>query len=310
MEKTPKNPSNYCCNICYFISSNLKDYNRHINTRKHINRTTLNENNPKKPQKIQEYACPNCNKLYKARNSLWYHQKTCVNTNININANATDNKEYNNDEINNNCFIDKELIMLLIKENNELKHIMTETHTQMKEIIKNGINNTHTNSHNKTFNLNFFLNETCKNAMNIMDFVSNLQLQLNDLEKMGEIGYVNGMSEIIIKNLKDMDVTERPIHCTDKKRETLYIKDEDKWDKEPNDHPKVRNAIKHIAHKNSKLLNEFKEKYPDYNNSSSKVSDTYNKILIETMGGKGDNDLEKENKIIRNVTKEIVVDKE
>jgi hypothetical protein len=90
----------------------------------------------------------------------------------------------------------------------------------------------------------------------------------------------------------------------------LYIKDEDKWDKEPNDHPKIRHAIKHIAHKNSKLLNEFKEKYPDYNNSSSKVSDTYNKILIETMGGKGDNDLEKENKIIRNVTKEIVVEKE
>ena len=145
--------------------------------------------------------------------------------------------------------------------------------------------------------------------MNITDFVNNIQLQLSDLEKMGEIGYVNGISNIIVKNLKDMDIASRPIHCTDIKREVLYIKDEDKWDKEPNDHPKVRNAIKHIAHKNSKLLIEFKEKNPDYNNSSSKVSDKYNKLLIETMGGKGDNDCEKEHKIIKAVTKEVMLDK-
>ena len=191
--------------------------------------------------------------------------------------------------------------MKLINQNNELQ-------TQVLELLKSGTHNT--NSHNKTFNLNFFLNDTCKNAMNIMDFVNNLQLQMNDLEKMGEVGYVNGISEIIIKNLKDMDITERPIHCTDKKREVLYVKDEDKWDKELNGNPKVRHAIKHIAHKNSKLLNEFKEKYPDYNNSSSKVSDRYNHLLIESMGGKGDNDVEKENKIIRNVTKEVIVEKE
>jgi hypothetical protein len=145
--------------------------------------------------------------------------------------------------------------------------------------------------------------------MNIMDFVNNLNLKLSDLEKMGEIGYVNGISNIIVKNLKDMDVTARPIHCTDVKREVLYIKDEDKWDKEANDHPKVRNIIKHIAHKNSKLLNDYKEKYPDYNNSNSKSSDNFEKLLIESMGGKGNNDEEKENKIIRNISKQVLIEK-
>jgi hypothetical protein len=131
--------------------------------------------------------------------------------------------------------------MLLIKENSELKNMMMETQNQimttqnqMMEVIKTGTHNTintHTNSHNKTFNLQFFLNETCKNAMNIMDFVDSLKLQLNDLERMGEIGFVNGMSNIIIKNLQNLDVTERPVHCTDQKREVIYVKDEGKWDK-------------------------------------------------------------------------------
>tara|TARA_B110000971_G_scaffold22030_1_gene19936 strand:+ start:726 stop:1391 length:666 start_codon:yes stop_codon:yes gene_type:complete len=204
---------------------------------------------------------------------------------------------------------EKELIMTLIKENSDLKTMMLETQNKMMSVLEKGIvqNN---NSNNKTFNLNFFLNDTCKNAMNISDFVNNLQLQLSDLEKMGEIGYVNGISNIILKNLKDMDITSRPIHCTDVKREVMYIKDSDKWDKEENGNPKVRKAIKCISHNNSRLLNEFKEKNPNYNNSSSKVSDIYNKLLIETMGGKGDNDDEKENKIIRNIIKEIIVEKD
>jgi hypothetical protein len=211
--------------------------------------------------------------------------------------------------------------MLLIKENSELKNMMMEaqnqmmnTQNQMMEVIKTGThnttNNTHTNSHNKTFNLQFFLNETCKNAMNIMDFVDSLKLQLNDLERMGEIGFVNGMSNIIIKNLKSMDVTERPVHCTDQKREVIYVKDEGKWDKEEDTKPKLRKAIKHIAHKNAKLIGEFKTKYPDYNTCASKISTQYNTMVIEAMGGIGSNDLCNENKIIKRISKEIMVEKE
>jgi hypothetical protein len=200
--------------------------------------------------------------------------------------------------------------MLLIKENSELKNMMME-------VIKTGTHNnttnntnTHTNSHNKTFNLQFFLNETCKNAMNIMDFVDSLKLQLNDLERMGEIGFVNGMSNIIIKNLQGMDVTERPVHCTDQKREVIYVKDEGKWDKEEETKPKLRKAIKHIAHKNAKLIGEFKEKHPDYKTCASKISTQYNTMVIEAMGGIGCVDVINENKIIKRISKEIMVEKE
>jgi hypothetical protein len=191
-----------------------------------------------------------------------------------------------------------------LKQNSELQ-------TQMMEVIKNGTHNTtNTNSHNKTFNLQFFLNETCKDAMNITDFVDSIKLQLTDLMNMGDVGYVNGMSNIIIKNLKDLEIHERPVHCTDVKREVLYVKDEDTWNKETDGNPKIRCAIKRIAQKNSKQLFEFKHQYPDCVKSHSKHSDTYNNLIIESMGGKGDNDAEKEDKIIKKVAKEVLVEKE
>jgi hypothetical protein len=145
--------------------------------------------------------------------------------------------------------------------------------------------------------------------MNIMDFVDSIKLQLSDLEKVGEIGYVNGISNIIVKHLNALEVEKRPVHCTDKKREVLYVKDEDKWEKEDQENKKIRRAIKQIAHKNSRLLKQFREKYPDYSKSVSKCSDTYNKLVIEAMGGRGNNDIEKENKIIKNIAKEVVIDK-
>jgi hypothetical protein len=256
-------------------------------TAKHKNRTNLNDF---KPKNAAQFICNSCNKCYKARNSLWYHQQKCTPP---------------IKDASNNYVVDKELVMLLIKENSELKNMMME-------VLKTGTHNTtnHTNSHNKTFNLQFFLNETCKNAMNIMDFVDSLKLQLNDLERMGEIGFVNGMSNIIIKNLQSMDVTERPVHCTDQKREVIYVKDEGKWDKEEETKPKLRKAIKHIAHKNAKLIGEFKVKYPDYCKSAAKISTQYNTMVIEAMGGIGSNDLCNENKIIKRISKEIMVDKE
>ena len=196
--------------------------------------------------------------------------------------------------------IDKDLIMMLVKQNSELL-----------EVIKNGTHNnitTHTNSHNKAFNLQFFLNETCKDAMNIMDFVESIQLQLSDLERVGEKGFVDGISNIIIKNLKNLDVTQRPVHCTDKKRETIYVKDQDKWEKD-DENVKMHKLVRKVQDKNFRMVQKFKEKYPDYNRASSKHSDTYNHIIIESMGGKGDNDFEKEEKIIKKVSKEITVEK-
>ena len=145
--------------------------------------------------------------------------------------------------------------------------------------------------------------------MNIMDFVDSIKLQLSDLENVGKLGYVEGISNIITTNLKAMDVTQRPIHCADKKREVIYVKDEDKWEKEGEDNQKIKRAIKRVVSKNQRLLPQFKDAHPDCVKSSSKYSDQYNKIIIESCGGSGDNDTEKESKIIRNIAKNVTIEK-
>jgi hypothetical protein len=190
-----------------------------------------------------------------------------------------------------------------------MKNMMMEQSNLMMQVIKNGTTqNSHntSNSHNKAFNLQFFLNETCKDAMNITDFVESIKLQLSDLEKVGEIGYVEGISNIIVKNLKDLDVTLRPVHCTDKKRETMYVKDEDKWEKDE-EQKKMHKLVRKVADKNARMVPKFKEAHPD---CASRFSDQYNKIIMEAMGGRGDNDFEKEEKIIKRVSKEVVVEKD
>jgi hypothetical protein len=135
-------------------------------------------------------------------------------------------------------------------------------------------------------------------------------LQLSDLINVGESGYIEGISNIIVKNLNALDVTARPIHCMDKKRETMYIKDEDKWEKDDANKAKMHKMVRKVANKNINLIQDYRDKYPDCMKSTSKYSDQFNKIIIESMGGSGDNDFEKEEKIIKKVAKEVVIDKE
>ena len=285
MVPTQKSSGLFVCECCNYSSSRKSQYYRHLSTDKH---KILQNPTYKKFQTEKLHIC-DCGKKYKHSSTLFAHKKQCIAKNI---ENATDNTKL--------CELDKdELIIQLLKQNKELI-----------EVLKNGTNNNNnTNSHNKTFNLQFFLNETCKDAMNIMDFVDSIKLQLSDLERVGELGYVEGISNIIVKNLNDLDITERPIHCTDKKRETIYIKDEDKWEKEDEGKMKIRKVIKKVASKNSLLIPKFKEVHPDCIKSISPFSDQYNKLIIESMGGPGDNDVEKENKIIRNISKNIIIDK-
>jgi hypothetical protein len=244
--------------------------------------------NQSKQTSVNFFICK-CGKQYKHRQSLFNHKKKCNLEKI----------EKNDDT----SLSEKEIIMSLLQQNNQLQNKIIEL---CKEKSIMNINN---NSHNKTFNLNVFLNETCKDAMNITDFVDSLQLQLSDLEKVGEVGYIEGISSIIVKNLNALDVTERPIHCTDKKRETMYIKDEDKWQKENEKKDKMHKMVRRVANKNINLISEFREKFPDYKKSNSNVSDQFNKIIIESMGGHGDNDYEKEEKIIKKIAKEVFVEK-
>jgi hypothetical protein len=240
-----------------------------------------------------KFSCDNCNKYSKNRSGLWKHNKKCSLNKIETQQTVSE----------------KDLILTLLNQNNQLQNQIIELCKERNNVQI--INNTNgsINSHNKAFNLNFFLNETCKDAMNIMDFVDSIKLQLSDLVGVGEVGYVEGISNIIVKNLNELDVTQRPVHCTDKKRETLYIKDEDKWEKDE-EKKKMHNLVKKVAYKNSRLLPKFKEAYPDCNKSTSKYSDQYNKIIIESMGGHGDNEYEKTEKIIKKVSKEVFVEKE
>ena len=203
---------------------------------------------------------------------------------------------------------DKELIHFLMKENTEFKQLMIEQSKTMNELANKAGNNNTTN--NNQFNLNFYLNETCKNAMNIMDFVSQLQVGIQDLEETGKLGYAEGISKIFINGLKQISVTDRPIHCSDLKRETLYIKDNNEWNKETNNKVILTNAIKHVAHKNIKNILEWTKENPEYNDPTTKVNDRYLKIVSESMSGSSEEETNKNySKIIKNIVKETVIDK-
>jgi len=298
----PKLCHKFYCKYCDYGTSKKSSYTNHNLSAKHkksINGNILsimetNGNNIMPKLCFPTNTCKSCNKKFNNRSGLWKHTKICKieeTNNINKSVEPTE----------------KELIMMVIKQNTELIKENSDLKTIMMEVVKNGTTNninTTTNSHNKTFNLNFFLNETCKHAMNITDFVDSIKFQLSDLERVGELGYIEGISNIIVKNLKDLDVTQRPVHCTDKKRETMYIKDEDKWEKDE-EQKKTRMMIRKVTVKNARMLPKFKEVHPDCIISSSRFSDQYNNIIMEAMGGRGENDFEKEEKIIKKVSKEV-----
>jgi len=299
---SPKIPKMFSCSYCYYNTSNKKDFSKHLFTPKH----KKNENGSVLEVlevKLSPIFICECSKQFVTHSGLWKHKQKCKNNKCNIieDDDITDVKILTN------------LVFDVVKQNKELMQQNTDLTNKIVDICKTGQTNNiinNTNSNNKTFNLQFFLNETCKDAMNIMDFVDSIKLQLSDLEKVGRLGYVEGISNIITSNLKALDVTQRPVHCTDKKRETLYVKDENKWEKEDDEKKKIRKAIKRVASKNARLLPKFKEAHPDCSKSISKFSDQYNKIIVESMGGSGDNDIEKEDKIIRNITNHATINKE
>ena len=287
----------------------MSQYNRHLLTQKH----KMIVNDSEKSSK-NVWRCE-CGKQYKYDTGLYRHKKVCNYIKIN------ENKEFielmqieKQDELNEL----KNLVIEVMKSNNELQKqnqdILKqsgELQKQVLDVCKNiqpNITNNHTNSHNKTFNLQFFLNEQCKDAMNISDFINSVTLSIQDLERVGSLGYVEGISSIIIKELRNLDIHKRPMHCSDTKRETLYIKDEDKWEKEDHENKKIKNVIKSVEHKNIKMINEWTKEHSAYKASDDKDNDKYLNIVLEAAGGIGDYE-EKGNKIIKKIAKEVVIDK-
>ena len=291
--KLVQNSSNiYTCNFCNYSTSRNSQYERHLLTSKHILKQNETSSDPKKFKKTYTCDCGiNCN----SRTTLWRHKKQCGMISCAEDLNDSSKQQ--------------QLVEYLLKENSEFKQLMIEQNKQMIELAKNAGNNN--NSHNtNNFNLNFFLNETCKNAMNIMDFVSQLQVGIKELEDTGRLGFAEGISKIFINGLKEMDVSDRPIHCSDSKREVVYIKDKDQWNKESDEKIILTNAIKQVARKNIRQISEWTKENPEFNDSDSKQNDRYLRIVSNSMNGINEEETNKNyNKIIKNIVKETVINK-
>ena len=299
-KKMPKN-ANFYCEKCDFRCSKQSNYEIHVNTKKHWYRVTGNKMEMKTSKKLAEYVC-NCGKKYTTNSGLWKHKKNCKQENY--------HDDYSNktmDQLPKDFKLTPQMFYDLLKQNNELqKSIISMSQDKGSTTITNCGNN----NNNKTFNLQIYLNETCKDALNISDFVNQIQLTTSDLEETGKLGYAEGISRVFLKNLNGIDSTRRPIHCSDSKRETLYIKEADEWHKEDESKPLLTKAIKEIANKNIKKITEWQKLHPEYNNPESKQNDKYIQIVLNSMSGSTKEEAEKNyDKIIKNVIKETVIDK-
>ena len=310
----PKNAKEYVCESCHFKCSKNSNYINHLNTKKH-HKNIKGDSVGDKGDKIYIYNCAICNKSYNSRNGLWKHKKKC-------NNNQTDeesiiiNKKLTQDS--SEVIHLTNLVIKLMnsneeiqKQNGELQKQTLEMQQQMIEVCKNSntiINNTTNNSNNKTFNMQVFLNEKCKDAMNLMDFVNSMTLDFSDLEELGELGYVEGISRQMVRKLNEMDIYKRPIHCSDLKRETVYVRDNDVWEKETELYQKLRMAIKYITKKNGDLMIPWRNAHPQCMNLQHPLNDKYLGIMNQAMGGKGEF-AESESKIIKKISKCVMIDK-
>jgi hypothetical protein len=301
----PKLSSNYCCKCCDYNTSKKSNFDNHKLSAKHQKAMIFNVSNDKISKICNKYQCKNCNKVYKDNSGLWRHNKKCVKVEDFTN-NIIEPSEKSPDVV--ALLLNQN--MELIKQNQEFKDLIVEQNNKMIEMAKEAktINNTTNNTNN--FNLQFFLNEQCKDALNIMDFINQLQLNTTDLDMVGRLGYSEGISKLFIRGLKELDVFKRPIHCSDLKREVVYVKDKDIWEKDNDEKKKMKTAIKYIAAKNFKQIHDWQDENPDSNDYNSKKNTDYNQIVLNSMGGATEEEDENNyNKIIRNVAKESVIDK-
>ena len=293
----------FYCEICDYGTSKKSSFDNHCNSKKHKN-NTLTTNSNKNMLKIcpKIYQCQNCEKTFNDRTGLWRHKKKCI---------YEEEKEEQEEELiyEGINIKDKDALVLhLLKQNGELQNKIIEMASQSG--MNNNTISSNNHSNNKTFNLQFFLNETCKNAMNMSEFVSSIQMDLDDLEHTGRTNYVEGISSIVIKNLNKLEEQLRPLHCTDSKREVLYIKENDEWNKETETKPLLTKAIKIIANENIKQINKWTQKHPDCVASNSRKNDLYLKIVSNSMNGLTKEESDKNmNKIITNVAKNVTIEK-
>ena len=322
-KNSQRNLKKFKCEDCDYECSKNSDYDKHINTYKHKKNTRLNAIEPEKSHTTL-FTCARCSKTYKGRNGLWYHEQKCINnTNFNKCEILPENVIVQQDPSNN------DIIQLLIKENTDFKTMLmdmmknttdlvknnTDLQKQMLELCKNN-NNTTINATNninasntdnsKTFNLQVFLNEKCKDAMNLDDFANSIQLKLSDLIRVGEEGYVPGMSKVIIEWLGGLKVCDRPIHCSDEKREVIQVKVADKWEKEAINSEKLMNAVRIVEKKQFDMITTFRDTYPECMNSESHHNDMLIKLFQNLSNSREPEFI----KVMKKVAKSVVINKE
>lgn len=301
----------FLCNNCDYFTSYKYNYDKHLLTAKHQKNTfcqPLATFSNQKYEKVlksmnEKFECKVCNKIYKDKTGLWRHNKKCLSK---IQENLS-NKELMTKLIEQN--------MCLITQNQEFKDLIKQQNQTIIQIAEKNVSNynniSNNNINNNNFNINVYLNETCKNALNISEFIDTLVVSLDDLADTARLGYVEGISKIFIKGLNNIDVHNKPIHCSDLKREVLYIKNNDMWIKETDKKPILTNAIKTVAHKNLKQITEWQKLNPEYLDPDSKQSDEYQKILFNVISGSTQEETENNySKIVRNVAKKTVIDKQ
>ena len=277
------NLKKYICENCKYYTSRKSQYVRHLNTDKHYK----NVNQP--DTKVSNNFTCICGNTYLYKSGLYKHKKKCV-----------DKKKMTNEE----------LFLSILKDNQEFKQMLIEQNTKIMELTKNANANVITNN-NTNFNLQMFLNVQCKDALNITEFVDSLQPKIEDLEMTGKLGYVEGISKIFLNGLQGLDINRRPIHCSDQKREIIYIKNNNTWEKENDNRENLKLAIKTVASKNIKQISVWQKENPDCFDSSSKKNDQYLKIVSNSMNGLTPEETQKNyDKIISKLVKEIVIQKE
>jgi len=311
--KIPNLSKIYECISCNIKTPNKKDYSKHLLTTKHLKK----QNGYEKIKENPIFPCE-CGNIYKHSSGLWRHKKLCKNTDYTLENNILDASS-------NEIKVLTNIVIELVKNNTELQKQTTELQKQNQDFQKQTtelqkqmidvcqkiqpgntvINSNNNTTNNKTFNLQLFLNEECKDAMNMSEFINSIQLKISDLENIGKNGYVEGMSNIIIKQLNDTDMYKRPVHCSDAKRETLYVKEENKWEKETQETKQMLTAVRGVNKKNFQMLTTWKETHPKCMDSKSNQSDEYMKLVSKVMDG----DEENINKVIKKVAKQVLIDK-
>jgi hypothetical protein len=308
--KSQKIPTIFECKKCNYNTSSRKDYNKHLLTAKHQKEMNGNEWHSKIP------TCEYCEKTFKTASGLWKHKRNCYQA-----------QEYQEEPIETNppppIMPDMSVFIDILKQNQEFKELMVEQSKQNQELqkqlieatkasgshIENQTNNNNTTNNNQKFNLNFFLNDTCKDAMNMSDFIKNMDINFEDIENIGKNGYVTGMTDMILSRIKNLDVIKRPMHCTDLKRETMYIKDNNEWEKDTPDNKKLHKMMSIISKRNYSTIPLWRDEHPECQNMQHPHCDFSVDMLRNVLGDVGEGQIKLDNKVIKNISKHIIVDK-